>query len=308
MSKTYDINWRRFIRLAVVALTGIVVVYLVLQTLAAGIYVYFLSHPGCIVAPVSPPDYPPHDEIILQNADGLRLRAWYYPPQNGVALLALGGPGGSLGSKLPPVKFLLDAGYGILQIDNRNCALDQANRPGGAAAPVTIGAREILDAQAGMEWLLARPEVQKVGATGFSMGGATAIMTAARHPEISAVVADGGYYNIGLDFVEPEKSKPLLETLFLYTVTGFHWAVTGVNPFKVSPVEDLPKISPRPVLLIYGDREIHSGRGDIQYAAAREPKELWIVPGGTHGTNHIVAQQEYERRVLAFLEQAFKQP
>jgi fermentation-respiration switch protein FrsA (DUF1100 family) len=201
-----------------------------------------------------------------------------------------------LGNTLPPVGFLIRQGYGVIQIDSRACA----NPP----TPVTIGAKEIFEAEAALDYLLARPEVSQIGAFGFSMGGVTAIRTAARQLEIAAVVTEGGYYNMGLDFVEPERPKPWWEKVFLNTVAWmFRWR-HGIDPFQVSPVDDLPKISPRPVLLIYGELEIHSGRGDIQYAAAREPKELWIVPGGRHGTNHQVATQEYERRVSEFFAQA----
>ena len=36
------------------------------------------------------------------------------------------------------------------------------------------------------------------------------------------------------------------------------------------------------------------------FAAAGEPKELWIVPGADHGEAHAFAGEEYERRVLEF--------
>ena len=38
------------------------------------------------------------------------------------------------------------------------------------------------------------------------------------------------------------------------------------------------------------------------YRAAREPKELYVVPGAAHSDAHLVGGAEYEARVLAFLE------
>jgi fermentation-respiration switch protein FrsA (DUF1100 family) len=78
----------------------------------------------------------------------------------------------------------------------------------------------------------------------------------------------------------------------------------GVDPFAISPVDDLANTSLQPVLLIYGSEEIASGRGELQYAAAQEPKELWVVEGGKHGTNYAIARQEYKKRVLEFFTQA----
>ena len=90
------------------------------------------------------------------------------------------------------------------------------------------------------------------------------------------------------------------EKLLRWTVAGVFWARTGVNPWESSPVDDLPSISPRAVLLIYGEHEADTGGGWVQYEAAGEPKDIWIVPGGNHGTNYSVAREEYEVRVLAF--------
>jgi fermentation-respiration switch protein FrsA (DUF1100 family) len=291
---------QRVIRLFVFALVVFVALYLAGNIGLAWIYVDVLTHPACQTEPRPMEDLPMPQEIQLNTADGLALRAWYYPAKNGVALLALGGTGGALGNNPPPVAFLVGEGFGMLQIDSRACS-----KP---PTPVTLGAKEVLDAQAGLDFLLSRPEVERVGAIGFSMGGATAIRTAARRSEIEAVVAVGGYFNLGDDFVEPGTPKPLPLSLLLHTIAGAFWLQTGENPWQISPLDDLPRISPRPVLLIYGEYEVAAGRALRQFEAAREPKELWIVPGGDHGKNYQIAPQEYERRALQFLSQALLSP
>ncbi len=270
------------------------VMYLGISLYAAWAYVYALTHPKCYnPTPPAGGEHPPQ-VIQLATADGLRVTAWYYPARNGAALLAIDGPGGAL-EGMPPVDFLLDAGYGVVKMGSRACAEPPA--------PVTIGAKEIMEAQAAVEFLQSQPEVNHIGAFGFSMGGVTVIRTAARQPAIEAVVAEGGYYNMGRDFVEADRQVPLAERFFLYTVAGAFWVQHGVNPFEISPVDDIAQISPRPVLLIYGSKELADGRGEAQYAAAREPKTLWIVPGGTHGGNYAIATQEYRQRVKEFFDQ-----
>jgi len=290
---THISNRRRWLRLAIFALLLLAGAYLAFNGIMAWLYVTALAYPGCVANPVPLEGSAPPQELTLHSADGVSLRAWYYPPQNGVALIALGGPGGSLGQSLPPVGYLLQKGYGAIQVDGRNCAAPPA--------AVSIGAKEVMDAEAALSYLQTRPEVRHIAITGFSMGGVTAIRTAARHPQIEAVVAEGGYYNMCKDFVETDQMKPLLERFFLYNIVAAFWLKHGVNPFEVSPQDDLPEISPRPVLLIYGEKEVGFGRADIQYAAALQPKQLWVVPGGDHGSNYAVARQEYERRVAKFL-------
>ncbi|NUM49348.1 MAG: dienelactone hydrolase family protein, partial [Anaerolineales bacterium] len=163
-----------------------------------------------------------------------------------------------------------------------------------------------MDAAAGLAFLRTRGEVDpaRVGIFGFSMGGAGAIRTAARYPEISAVLAEGGYFNLGEDFVEPDTEEPLPRKIFLYTIAGVFWLRTGVNPWEVSPVDDIGALSPRPVLLIYGEQEAASGRAQMQLDAAGEPKALWLVPGGDHGQNHRIAPEAYARRVVEFFDSA----
>jgi pimeloyl-ACP methyl ester carboxylesterase len=214
---------------------------------------------------------------------------------NGAAIIAMGGPGGALGNNLPPVGFLLKEGFGVLQVDSRACA-----QP---AARVTLGADELLDAEAALRFLKSQPDVQYIGMIGFSMGGVTAIRTAARHKEIEAVVAEGGYFNLGKDITDADRIIPWVERAFLYLVVDAFHLQTGVDPFAVSPEDDLPMISPRPVLLIYGSQEIDSGRGKLQYRVAREPKQLWVVEGGKHGTNYAIAGDQYKQRVLGLFTQ-----
>ena len=263
-----------------------------LDAVLAWLYLDPLLRPGCPEAERIAA-FPDPQVIDLHTEDGLTLEGWYYPGANGRAVLALGGVHGSLGQAQPQVEFLLEAGYAVLQIGSRACA-------GGL---VTLGAREALDAEAGLRFLLAQSEVEPGGIAlyGFSMGGAAAIQAASRQPAAAAVIAEGGYHNLGEDFVEPGSDRSLPEVVFLYTLAGMYWLRTGENPWAVSPVDAIGAIAPRPVLLIYGEGEAVSGRAAQQFAAAGETAELWLVPGGGHGTNHAAAGEAYEERVLDFL-------
>lgn len=287
-------RWRR---LALFAFVAVIAAVCAVNVSLAWMYVHALTNPGCSPAAGWGEIIKP-DEIWLKTEDGLTLRGWYIAPQNGAVILSLGGVGGSLGSSLPPVGILLDAGYGVLQIEGRGCAQPPAR--------VTLGANEVMDARAGVEYLLTRPEVDpdRIGAFGFSMGGVTAIRLAARHPQIRAVVAEGGYDQLGKHIVKPEQQKSLPRQIFLYTVAASFWLQTGLDPWSLSPVDDIAQIAPRPVFLIYGEHEIESGGGQLQFNAAAEPKTLWVVPGGDHGSNYALAPFEYDRRILDFFDQA----
>ncbi|GAB4397724.1 MAG: hypothetical protein OHK0052_20290 [Anaerolineales bacterium] len=266
------------------------------------IYTSALMYPGCPKPIALPAGLPQPEEHFLETSEGARLRMWYYPSANHAAILVLPGLGGGLGSSYPPIAPLLQNGYSILQIETRACATPRI--------PVTLGARETQDASAALDFLLTRPEIdpQRIGVYGFSLGGATAIRLAARRPEIAATLAEGGFYNAGRDLTNADFAEPLPRRALLYTIALTFWLRTGANPWQLSPVDDAAQISPRPLLLIYGEHELNSGRGDLQYAAAHEPKQLWIVPNGTHGGNARAAPQEYPARVLQFFNQWLVEP
>jgi fermentation-respiration switch protein FrsA (DUF1100 family) len=289
-------RWARLARLTTFTAFVVVVLVMAMNITLAWLYISALTQPGChepqpLVNMAEP------QEHWIRTEDGLDLRVWYYPSTNGAAILALGGVGGSLGDTLPPVMGLLEAGYGVLQVDGRACAKPPAR--------VTLGADEVYAAKAGLEFLLERSEVdpERIGAFGFSMGGVTAIRVAATHPGVRALIAEGGYDNLGDHIVKPGAAHSFFRKIFLYSVTGAYWVQTGINPWEVSPVDDIEDISPRPVFLIYGEHELERGGGQQQFDAAKQPKELWIVPEGDHGSNHLAAPNEYERRVLEFFNQ-----
>ena len=286
---------QRLARLLAFGLLALLATLLAVDVALAWLYVSALTRPGCpqaeFLGDISEPE-----QHWLQLEDGRALRAWYYPSENGAAILAMGGLGGALGRNLPPVAPLIRAGYGVLQIDTFACAEPPAR--------VTLGAKEVAAAAAGVDFLLARPDVapERIGAIGFSMGGVTVIRAAARQPQIRALVAEGGYDHLGEHITRPGVEKPRPRTIFLHTIAGVYWLQTGVNPWGINPRDDIAAISPRPVLLIYGEKEIARGGGWAQFEAAGEPKKIWVVPRGDHGGNYRLAPDAYERKVLVFFE------
>ena len=61
-------------------------------------------------------------------------------------------------------------------------------------------------------------------------------------------------------------------------------------------------LSPTPVLIVSGaeDRPVPCENGWRLYAAAREPKEIWIIPGADHGSTLAAAGDACEKRVGGF--------
>jgi hypothetical protein len=111
----------------------------------------------------------------------------------------------------------------------------------------------------------------------------------------------------------------LTSALYAHALTHPGCVETGITPADVgiedaqeiaylshdiSPISVISRISPRPLLLIYGELEAQAARPQEQLAQAGEPKEIWIVPGCWHGGYLDVAPEEWERRVVMFLDEA----
>jgi dipeptidyl aminopeptidase/acylaminoacyl peptidase len=239
------------------------------------------------------------EEVTFQTPDGVTVHGWYISPINDAVIVLVPGLGGARDGMLDDAAILARHGYGALMYDARQC-----NVPG---AKGTLGYVETNELLGAVEYLSRRDVTLRIGALGFSEGGTIVIRGAARDERIRAVVAEGGFHNLA-QHVWHGNQVPLVRQLVEWQVLMFYRLDTGVDPAQVSPVTDIGRVSPRPVLLIYGEHEAERGGAGLLFDAARDPKELWIVPGAGHGGYIGAAPQEYERRVIAFLEDARRKP
>lgn len=141
-----------------------------------------------------------------------------------------------------------------------------------------------------------------IGVLGFSAGGVTAILGAAQLPEIQAVIAEGVYANLAGEITSQPALPVSLAWQIQQTVLLDYWLISGVPPAIADPLSALPALSPRPVLLIFGEREYERTRGEQQITAALPPKALWVVKGADHGGYRLAAPDEYIRQVSTFFD------
>lgn len=71
-------------------------------------------------------------------------------------------------------------------------------------------------------------------------------------------------------------------------------------------MDRIGRIAPRSVFLIYADPGMggEKARQPKYYAAASEPKAMWLVPGADHTGGLAARPAEYERRVVTFFDHA----
>jgi dipeptidyl aminopeptidase/acylaminoacyl peptidase len=276
--------------------------------LAAGLevsrrYAHALAYPGCGGPQRSPAQagiarYREVTFLSRQGPAGLTLKAWWVPSTNGAAVILLPGIGQARDGMLDQGAMLARHGYGVLLTDPRSCA--------DATLTYTAGYAETGDVAGALAFVQAQEGVNpgRIGILGYSAGGAAAILGAAQLKEIRAVASEGNFYNLGDDIANSAGRSTPLEAFYQQAILFFYRRETGVDAHLISPIDAIGRISPRAVLLIFGEHEVASGHAREQFAAAGEPKALWIVPGLGHG-GYIQAQPvEYEARVAAFFDAA----
>ncbi|MGB2956344.1 MAG: alpha/beta fold hydrolase, partial [Anaerolineales bacterium] len=149
----------------------------------------------------------PYQEIVLITSDGLALRAWYTPPQNGAVVLVAHAHNGTRPTNMHSL--FARHGFGVVSWDFRAHGESEGE-------VCSLGYYEVLDVEAALDFALSQPDVERVGAWGGSMGGATVIMAAARRPEIEAVVADSAFAALEdelIVMIRLEWMRPLIQFL-----------------------------------------------------------------------------------------------
>jgi fermentation-respiration switch protein FrsA (DUF1100 family) len=163
-----------------------------------------------------------------------------------------------------------------------------------------LGYYEALDAKAALDFALAQPGVEHIGAWGGSMGAVTMIRATARYPQIEALVADSPYATL-----EDEMDLRVPFQIMRPLIRFFAERESGVTVDLVRPVDDIAHISPRPVFLIQGlaDGMVPLDSAQRLYDAAREPRQLWEKQDVPHLNMYAYYKARYTRRVIRFFDE-----
>lgn len=260
-----------------------------------------LVYPPCAENGVNPGDYGfVYEDITLPARAGGSFRGYFVPGRNGAAIIVAPALNSGRDGRLREAMLLVRHGYAVFAFESRRCA---------GMGGVSLGYKEVNEVVDALDYLVSRPDVdpERIGVFGFSSAGATAIMAAARLPQLKAVAAEGGYG----DFAEDSLTAHLDGSLSSYFQAMFFWSVrqtygllTGLDINLLSPVDVIDQVAPRPILLIYGSREVSLAGAIHQQTAAGTNAELWIVEGAGHGDYLDVTPEAYEAKLVGFFDQS----
>jgi len=171
--------------------------------------------------------------------------------------------------------------------------------------PVTLGYREINDFHGAVAYAKERAPQNRLGVIGYSMGAAVAIMSSARNTDVEALVVDSAFASHrGVVEYNFHRLFRLPPAPFAWVADYLLWWRAGYRFNQVEPLRDIAQIAPRPILIIQGGRDsiVNPNDATFLYAAAKEPKELWMLPEADHCGAYFEDRQGYVKRVTDFFD------
>ena len=283
-------------------LAAIIVVYIlvslfVTQSLTRAERNPQVAHPRDYGLPVVEVEFAPRGETLA-------LSGWYLPAQvDGPHLIFLHGLNNvrSGDNAVELAARLVERGYNVLLFDLRGHGLSQDGRLSG-------GYYERRDVWGAYDYLMEGhgAVAGEVGLVGFSMGAATAVLSAAGEPGIGAVVADSPYAVASeLLAQETARSTPFpawLTPVFIPAADLLADWLYGIDIATLAPERAVSRLE-YPVLVIHGDADtrIPVGHGARVAEAGAAGTGLWRVPGVEHVEAFGASPDEYLERVAGYL-------
>ncbi len=206
-------------------------------------------------------------------SDGLTLDGWFFPasgPRCAGTVVHCHGNAGNITAHFLHVGWLPAAGWNLFCFDYRGYGRSEGH-------PSRAGL--IADAHAAIDYVKTRPDVdpRRVTVLGQSLGGAVGIVAAAERGDIAALAVEGAFSHYRRIAAWHMRRNPLL------------WPFAGIVPrlFMTrghDPIDHVSRVAPTPLLIIHGceDDVVPSAMAEELYAAACEPKQLWLIDGVGH--------------------------
>jgi uncharacterized protein len=238
-----------------------------------------------------------YEEVRFKSSDGVMLYGWFLPAQGKArgTVLYLHGNAENISTHIGNVYWLPAQHYNVFLPDYRGYG-------GSQGSPSLAGVQD--DITSAMGYLLKRTDIdtERIVIFAQSLGGSLAIYNVAHSPyraNIRALISESAFS----DYRTIAREK--LASFWLSW--PLQWPLSFTIDDDYSPLPEVGKISPIPLLIIHGDKDrvVPLSHGQALFAAAKQPKEMWVVPDGGH--IEAFRHKKYQQKLLEYLENVLPQ-
>jgi len=255
--------------LAAVCLVGILGVVMIL-----GLEKFALYFPDRPLGATPRSEGLAYEDVRFPASDGITLHGWWIPaPGARVTLVWFHGNAGNIGDRVHNIGFLHRVvGVNVFIFDYRGYGQSQGNRSD-LSEEATYR-----DGRGALAHLSSRPDASRTRLVYFgrSLGAAVAVELARARPPAGLI----------------------LETAFttLKDVARVHYPFVPLwfLRTKYESLHKIPEIRV-PLLILHGDRDevVPLEQAKRLYAAANEPKQLYVIRGASHNDTYVVGGAAY---------------
>lgn len=239
--------------------------------------------------------------VLLPSAQG-KVAGWVARGAGSGAVLLLHGVRSDRRQMQRRALFLNRLGYTVLLVD-------LASHGESAGKRITFGAHEAHSVRAALAYLRGGLPGEKIGVIGVSLGAASlvlsrpgkaidALVVESMYPTIEEAVENRLAHRVG--FAGAWLAPLLLRQIPLRS---------AVPLAALRPIDAMAAVT-CPVFVIGGAIDVQTPPAETRriFAAAKAPKQLWIVDGAAHVDLHDYGSDEYEKRVGQFLQAHLRSP
>ncbi|WP_413044126.1 alpha/beta hydrolase [Pseudomonas sp. YJ42] len=224
--------------------------------------------------------------------DSQNIHAWWWPAEqvNAPAILYLHGSRWNLTGHLFRLEQIRSLGFSVLAIDYRGFGQSLGELP--SESSVYEDARIAWDHLKTLQ-----PDADKRLIYGHSLGGAVAVDLAAElgleaerrgeAPPARALIVESSFTNLA-DIATEVADTP--------------WPIRWLVSQKFDSIDKIDQIG-MPLLLVHGtdDQYVPARFSEELYAAAKHPKQLLLIEGGTHNNAMRVGRRAYSDAIRELL-------
>jgi len=239
------------------------------------------------------------EDASFSASDGVPLRGWYLGGgDQGVSIVCAHGLFRSRREVLDRGVWFRENGYNVLLMDSRRHGESEGER-------ATMGFKERLDVEAGIDFMREREPDDRIILFGVSMGAAASLLAAAERPDVEAVIADSSFLNLEqvvtayLEVLARLPRFPLGDMLIF-----FMEQLGGFQREDLNLAEAVRRIGNRPILFLGGseDRQVPPDVQRKLYGVAVSGlSDLVIFEGAGHGAAHRTQTDAYRQALVDFL-------